>query len=70
MNEASRLMDGDLSAAELATLLERLNHDAAFRDEINIEQLRRDALAGLRTPDDGYSLRILTRLREFRAQGR
>jgi len=70
MNEAARLLDGDLSAAELATLLERLKHDAAFRDEITTEQLRRDALAGLRISDDGYSLRILARLRELRAQGR
>ena len=70
MNEASRLLDGDLSAAELAILLERLKNDAALREEINTEQLRRDALTGLRTPDDGYSLRILARLRELRAQGR
>jgi negative regulator of sigma E activity len=70
MNEASRLLDGDLSAAELANLLERLKHDAALRDEISTEQLLRDALVGLRTPDDGYSLRILARLRELRARGR
>lgn len=70
MNEASRLLDGDLSAAELAVLLERLKHDANLRDEINTEQLRRDALAGLRTFDDGYSLRILARLRQLRVQGR
>ena len=70
MNEASRLLDGDLSAAELAIVLERLKHDTDLRDEINTEQLRRDALAGLRTPDDGYSLRILARLRQLRNQGR
>lgn len=63
MNEASRLLDGDLSAAELTPLLERLKHDAALRDELAAQQLVRDGLAGLRTLDDGYTLRILARLR-------
>jgi negative regulator of sigma E activity len=63
MNEASRLLDGDLTPAELTTLLERLKHDAALRDEVAARQLIRDGLAGLRTLDDGYSLRILARLR-------
>ena len=62
MNEASRLLDGDLTAAELSALLERLKHDAGLRDEIAAQQLIRDGLAGLRTPDDGYTLRILARL--------
>jgi negative regulator of sigma E activity len=63
MNEASRLLDGDLTAAELTTLLERLKCDAAFRDEVSAQQLIRDGLAGLRTLDAGYTLRILARLR-------
>ncbi|MCX2860787.1 hypothetical protein OOZ63_02930 [Paucibacter sp. PLA-PC-4] len=63
MNEASRLLDGDLTAAELTTLLERLKDDAALRDEISIHQLIRDSLAGVRSLDDGYTLRILARLR-------
>jgi negative regulator of sigma E activity len=63
MNEASRLLDGQLTAAELTRLLERLKHDAAFRDEVSAQQLIRDSLAGLRVLDDGYTLRILARLR-------
>jgi negative regulator of sigma E activity len=63
MNEASRLLDGQLTAAELTTLIERLKHDAAFRDEVSAQQLIRDSLAGLRVLDDGYTLRILARLR-------
>ncbi len=63
MNDASRLLDGDLSAAELTTVLERLKHDAALRDEVAAQQLVRDAVAGMRTLDDGYTLRILARLR-------
>lgn len=63
MNDASRLLDGDLTAAELIALLQRLKHDAGFRDEVAAQQLIRDSLAGLRTLDDGYTLRILDRLR-------
>lgn len=64
MSEASRLLDGDLTAAQLTTMLERLKHDASFRDEVSAQQLFRDGLAGLRTLDDGYTLRILDRLRQ------
>ena len=64
MNDASRLLDGDLTAAELTTLLDRLKHDAALRDDVAAQQLIRDGLAGLRTLDAGYSLRILARLRQ------
>ena len=63
MNEASRLLVGNLTAAELTTVLERLKEDAALRDEITAQQLICDSLAGLRTPDNGYTLRILARLR-------
>ena len=63
MNEASRLLDGDLTAAELSTLLERLKHDPELRDEVAAQQLIRDGLAGLHALDAGYTLRILARLR-------
>lgn len=68
MNEASRLLDGELTEAELTTLLERLKHDTALRDDISAQQLIRDGLTGLRSPDAGYTLRILAALR--RAQER
>jgi negative regulator of sigma E activity len=68
MNDASRLLDGELTEAELTTLLERLKHDAALRDEISARQLIRDGLAGLRSLDAGYTLRILAAVR--RAQQR
>lgn len=67
MNEASRLLDGELTAAELTTLLERLKRDADFRDEVSAQQLIRDSLSGLCTLDDGYTLRILARLRRAQA---
>jgi negative regulator of sigma E activity len=68
MNDASRLLDGELTDAELTTLLERLKHDAALRDEVSAQQLIRDGLAGLRSLDAGYTLRILAAVR--RAQQR
>ena len=63
MDDASRLLDGDLTPDELSALLERLKHDAALRDEVSAQQLVRDAVAGYRALDDGYTLRILARLR-------
>ena len=70
MDEASRLLDGELTAAELTTVLERLKHDAGLRDEVGVQQLIRDGLAGLRTPDDGYTLRIIARLRRAQTGGK
>lgn len=63
MNDAARLLDGELTEAELTTLLERLKHDAALRDELSAQQLIRDGLAGLRSMDAGYTLRILAAVR-------
>ena len=63
MNDASRLLDGELTEADLTTLLERLKHDTALRDEISAQQLVRDGLAGLRSLDAGYTLRILAAVR-------
>ncbi|MCU0768308.1 MAG: hypothetical protein MUD07_02580 [Burkholderiaceae bacterium] len=64
MNDASRLLDGELTEAELTALLERLKHDAALRDEVSAQQLIRDSLAGLRSLDAGYTLRILAAVRQ------
>ena len=64
MNDASRLLDGDLTPSELTPLLERLKHDAALRDEVSAQQLVRDSLLGLRSLDAGYTQRILAALRQ------
>ena len=63
MNDASRLLDGELTEAELTTLLERLKHDTALRDEVSAQQLVRDGLVSLRSLDAGYTLRILAAVR-------
>ena len=64
MNDASRLLDGDLTPSELTPLLERLKYDAALRDEVSAQQLVRDSLLGLRSLDAGYTQRILAALRQ------
>jgi negative regulator of sigma E activity len=64
MNDASRLLDGDLTEAELTILLDRLKHDASLRDDVSAQQLIRDRLAGHRALDAGYTLGILARLRQ------
>lgn len=65
MNEASRLLDGELTDAELTTLLKRLGQDAVLRDEVSAQQLVRDSLAGLRALDAGYTQRILAEVRRI-----
>ena len=63
ISEATRLLEGPLSARELDALLARLPHDAALRDAVTLQQLATDAVAGVRALDDGYTQRILARLR-------
>lgn len=65
MNSASRLLDGDLTDSELTKVLECLKHDAVLRDEVTVQQLVRDDLAGIRALDAGYSLRILAAVRKL-----
>ena len=65
--QVSRFLDSDLSAAECAQLLERLRTDPVARDQLTVLQLVRDAAAGVRALDDGYTLRILQRLRLAKA---
>jgi negative regulator of sigma E activity len=64
MNDASRLLDGDLTETELTAMLDRLKHDAPLRDEVTAQQLIRDGLTGLRALDAGYTLRILAAVRQ------
>ena len=52
------------SGTELTTLLERLMHDVARCHEVSAQQLIRDGLAGLRSLDAGYTLRILAAVRQ------
>ena len=62
-DQLSRFLDSDLSSDECSALLERLRSDPAARDQLTVMQLVRDAVAGVRALDDGYTLRILARVR-------
>jgi hypothetical protein len=70
MGDAERLLEGDLTGNEMDELLRRLRDDPSLRDEVTMRQLVRDAVTGLRALDDGYTLRILERLRRVAAPRR
>ena len=64
----SSLLDGQLESTELREVLREVGSDPAQRDRYTIYGLIGDALRGNSTPDDGYTIRILQRMREERAQ--
>lgn len=64
--DAARLLDGELTERELDAMLARLRAEPELRDALTTEQLARDAVAGARALDRGYTQRILARVR---AQG-
>lgn len=68
MNEAARLLDGELDAKELDEVLAKLRRDPDLRDALTTEQMVRDAAAGVHALDRGYTLRILARLRAARSE--
>jgi negative regulator of sigma E activity len=61
--KASLLLDGQLDREELAAALEELAVNAAQRDRYTLYGLIGDSLRGNSTPDDGFTLRILERMR-------
>jgi negative regulator of sigma E activity len=63
MHDLARLLDDDMPDTELGALLDRLKHDAGLRDQLSTQQLVSDSLAGLRSLDAGYSLRILAKVK-------
>ena len=64
--EISKLLDGQLEPREVKPVLDQVASDPALRDRYTIYALVGDALRGNSTPDDGFTVRILGRLR---AQG-
>lgn len=61
--KVSLLLDGQLSPDEVSSVLGEAAADAAVRDRFTLYSLIGDALRGNSTPDDGYSKRILDRMR-------
>ena len=47
-------------------MLQRLRREPVLRDALTTEQLARDAVAGVRALDRGYTQRILARVRAER----
>jgi negative regulator of sigma E activity len=66
--KVSELLDGQLESAELQPVLKNVASDPGSRDRFTIYGLIGDSLRGNSTPDDGYSLRILQRMREQAAR--
>lgn len=62
--KVSELLDGQCASAELAPVLKDVVSDPGSRDRFTIYGLIGDSLRGNSTPDDGFSLRILQRMRE------
>jgi hypothetical protein len=61
--EVSLLLDGQLPPEKSKEALEQTGADAASRDRFTLYALIGDALRGNSTPDDGFSMRILERMR-------
>jgi negative regulator of sigma E activity len=60
----SVLLDGQLDSAEVKPLLDEVASDPALRDRYTVYGLVGDVLRGNSTPDDGFTVRILKRMRE------
>ena len=71
IEDLSRLLDGDLEAdrsREAVASFDKVDGEAA-REAWTRYALIGDALRGNPTPDDGFTLRILARLRSERERG-
>lgn len=62
--KVSRLLDGDVAPGETEPLLNEVADDALLRDRYTVYTLVGDILRGNSTPDDGFTRRILDRMRE------
>lgn len=66
--EVSLLLDGQLPAEPTKQVLETTAADADLRDRFTVYGLVGDALRGNATPDDGFTRRLLERMRRERIQ--
>jgi len=63
MELISKLLDGQADAAEARLAVDSFARGEAERDRWSVYSLIGDAVRGNPTPDDGFSRRILERLR-------
>ena len=61
--KVSLLLDGQLPSEEIPSVLSAVEADAGERDRYTVYGLLGDVLRGLSVPDDGFSVRILERMR-------
>jgi negative regulator of sigma E activity len=61
--KVSLLLDGQLEREEARVVLDEVGRDEAQRDRYTLYGLVGDALRGNPTPDDGFTQRILERMR-------
>ncbi len=61
------MLDGEVTPDELGSALADLRSARDERDAVTVYQLIKDAVAGIRVLDDGYTVRILQRLEAHRA---
>ena len=61
--KVSLLLDGQLAPGEVKAALAQTVEDTWLRDRYTVYRLVGDVLRGNSTPDDGYSARILDRMR-------
>ena len=59
----SQILDGKLDEASVKPVLDEIAADPVLRDRYTIYGLIGDALRGNGTPDDGFTKRILDRLK-------
>jgi len=62
--DVSNLLDGQLEAEEAKRALKETTSQPELRDRYTIYGLVGDVLRGNSTPDDGFSIRILQRMRD------
>lgn len=61
--KVSLLLDGQIAPTEVKAALDECVSTSALRDRYTVYRLVGDALKGNSTPDDGYSNRIIERMR-------
>lgn len=66
--KVSELLNGQIDLAELKSALNEVAADPALRDCYTVYGLVGDVLRGNSTADDGFSKRILAKMREQNAQ--
>jgi negative regulator of sigma E activity len=66
--KVSLLLDGELAPGEVKAVLEGTAADPLQRDRYTVYGLVGDALRGNSTPDDGFTIRILDRMRRENAR--